>query len=52
VQPEEPVVASELEMAVAQITDFGFTDIDKIVKILKEVNGDTSAAIDRLLEDA
>jgi hypothetical protein len=52
VQSEEPVVVPELEMAVAQITDFGFTDIDKIVKILKEVNGDTSAAIDKLLEDA
>jgi len=49
---EEPIVAPELEIAVAQITEFGFSDIDKIVKILKEVNGDASAAIDKLLEDA
>jgi hypothetical protein len=49
---EEPVVNPELELAVAQITEFGFTDIDKIVKILKEVNGDAGAAIDKLLEEA
>jgi hypothetical protein len=49
---EEPVVMPELELAVAQITEFGFTDIDKIVKILKDVNGDASAAIDKLLEEA
>jgi hypothetical protein len=49
---EDPIVRPEYEMAVAQITEFGFADIDKIVKILNEVNGDTSAAIDRLLEEA
>jgi hypothetical protein len=49
---EEPVVLPELELAVAQITEFGFADIDKIVKILKEVNGDAGAAIDKLLEEA
>jgi len=48
---EELIVAPEFEEAVAQITEFGFSDIDKIVKILKEVNGDTSAAIDKLLEE-
>jgi hypothetical protein len=49
---EEPVVPPEHELAVSQIIEFGFSDIDKIVKILKEVNGDASATIDRLLEDA
>jgi len=51
VADEEPIVKPEYEIAVAQITEFGFSDIDKIVKILNEVNGDTGAAIDRLLED-
>jgi hypothetical protein len=45
------VVEPAFEMAVAQITEFGFSDVDKIVKILREVNGDTGAAIDRLLEE-
>lgn len=49
---EEPVVSPEHELAVSQITEFGFADIDKIVRILKEVNGDASAAIDKLLEEA
>jgi hypothetical protein len=51
-EPEEPIVSPDMELAVAQITEFGFADIDKIVKILKEVNGDAGAAIDKLLEDA
>jgi hypothetical protein len=37
---------------VARIADFGFMDVDKIVKVLGEVNGDAAAAIERLLEDA
>lgn len=47
---EEPVVRPEYETAVSQITELGFADIDKIVKVLDEVNGDTSRAVDRLLE--
>jgi len=48
----ETPVSKEFEVAVSQITEFGFTDIDKIVRILKEVNGDAGAAIDKLLENA
>jgi hypothetical protein len=49
---EELIISAELVESVAQITEFGFSDIDKIVKILKEVNGDTSRAIDKLLEES
>jgi hypothetical protein len=48
---EDPVVPSPLEEAVARITELGFSDIDKIVKILNDVNGDAGAAIDKLLMD-
>jgi hypothetical protein len=45
-------VTPQFEEAVAQIIEFGFNDIDSIVRILKEVNGDAAAAIDRLLEES
>jgi hypothetical protein len=43
--------SGQFEMAVSQITEFGFTDIDKIIQILREVNGDAGQAIDRLLAE-
>jgi len=43
--------AARLEQAVTQIVEFGFTDIDRIVQVLREVEGDTARAIDRLLEN-
>jgi MinD superfamily P-loop ATPase len=49
---EEPLIRPEYELAVAQITDFGFNDIEKIIKVLNEVNGDASRALDRLLDEA
>ena len=52
IDDEEPIVTPELEQAVSQITELGFSDIDKIVKVLKENNGDCAVAIDKLLEDA
>lgn len=45
-------VPSAFEETVARIADFGFTDVEKIVAVLNEVNGDAAAAIERLLEDA
>jgi next-to-BRCA1 protein 1 len=41
----------EFSMSVAQIVDFGFTDMDKIVAVLREENGDTGRTIDRLLAE-
>jgi len=49
--PEAPVVDPQFELAVSQITEFGFADIDKIVSILRDVNGDAGRAIDRLLAE-
>jgi len=46
---ENEVVDPEFEQAVATITDAGFNDIDKIVKYLREENGNTSNVFDRLL---
>lgn len=48
---EQPVVDSSLEVPVAQITELGFSDIDKIVSILREENGDTARAVERLLAE-
>jgi hypothetical protein len=45
------VVDPQFELAVSQITEFGFTDIDKIIAILRDVNGDAGRAIDRLLAE-
>lgn len=45
------VQTSEFEEAVARITEFGFTDVEKIVRVLREVDGDTGKAIDKLLEE-
>ncbi|KAH9257914.1 hypothetical protein BASA81_003933 [Batrachochytrium salamandrivorans] len=41
----------EFSMSVARIVDLGFTDMDRIVRVLREENGHTGRAIDRLLED-
>jgi hypothetical protein len=49
--PEALVVEPALEMAVAQVTELGFTDIDRIVEILREEDGDAGRTIDRLLAD-
>jgi hypothetical protein len=48
----EFVATSEFEETVARIADFGFTDVERIVAVLGEVNGNAAAAIERLLEDA
>jgi len=48
----EQEIPSEMVETVSRITDFGFTDIDKVVRVLKEVKGDAAAAIERLLEDS
>jgi len=45
---DESVIPVVYEAAVAQITEIGFSDIDKIVKLLRECKGDTSSVIDRL----
>jgi hypothetical protein len=43
--------AEDFDRAVSQIVDFGFSDVDRIVEVLRSVNNDTSRAIDRLLQD-
>jgi hypothetical protein len=44
-------ISPELVEKISQLTELGFSDIDKIVSILKEVNGDSSLALDRLLAE-
>jgi hypothetical protein len=44
-------ISPELVETISQLTELGFSDIDKIVRILKEVNGDASRALDRLLAE-
>jgi hypothetical protein len=48
---DDLIIPPQYEVAVAQITELGFADIDKIVKLLKEVNGDPAAVIDRLFAE-
>lgn len=51
--PPPPVVMfSNYDDTVARVLDFGFTDIEQVVRVVNEVNGDASAAIERLLEDS
>jgi hypothetical protein len=52
VQRPVQVTPTAFEETVARIADFGFTDIERIVHVLNQVNGDAAAAIERLLEDA
>jgi len=49
---DDPIVPDEHVEAVTQLVELGFTDIDKVVRVLREVNGNTAQAIERLLEDA
>jgi hypothetical protein len=44
-------IPSQYVDSITQIVDLGFTDIEKVLRMLKEVNGDTAAAIERLLEE-
>jgi len=49
--PDPFEIPAEYVETVSRIADFGFTDIDKIVKVLTEVRGDAAAAIEKLLEE-
>jgi len=55
--PPMPVVNAATEedddfsMSVAKIVDFGFTDVDKVVRVLREEKYDVGRTIDRLLQE-
>jgi len=50
--PHVPLNLSDEEsLAVTQIVEFGFHDVDKILLLLRQEGGDTSKTIDRLLQE-
>lgn len=49
--PPGPVQLTPFEETVARIAEFGFTDIDRILEVLNQVNGDAARAIEVLLEE-
>jgi len=49
--PKVPEVSEEEGMSVSQIVEFGFTDVEKIITLLRQEGGDTGKTIDRLLQE-
>jgi len=39
----------KFQLAVTQLAEFGFYDVEKVTQVVKDVNGDISQAIDKLL---
>jgi len=49
--PPPPTVQDDGMLAVAQVVEFGFNDVEKIVAYLKQEGGDIGKVIDRLLQE-
>jgi hypothetical protein len=49
--PPKEEMSEEFAMKVAQIVDFGFSDMERICKVLNEEEGDAGRTIDRLLQE-
>jgi hypothetical protein len=51
IRQEPTEIRPEYVEAVEQIVGFGFTDIDKIARVINEVNGNVAEAVERLLDE-